>query len=413
MYRFISIFIFTLGVQFCFGQYDTIELKNPSFEDSPRRGGYDLFGYPTAPPAGWFDCGLSEFPNETPPDIHPVDFWEVERQAQDGYTYLGMVVRDVDSWEAVSQRLESPVKSGGCYKFSIYLSRSDRYVSLSQEQNRIDNYTTPTVLRIWGGNGICGRKSLLAESDPVTNFQWEKYEIEFKSDKDYNYITFEAFYKTPTLFAYNGHILIDHASALYQVSCPGEEVISQEETIEETTEEKDEVLVEKAEPIQKKVDVKKSEEKEAEFAEESPAKEKIEKTENTPATKYMTELDRKKIKKGQTIRIQNLYFKADTSTISSKSFSVLNEVYEFLDKNEDIVVEIGGHTNGLPEPDYCDKLSLERAKAVADYLIEKGIAQDRLEYKGYGKRKPVASNKSKIGRQKNQRVEIKILSLDS
>ena len=84
---------------------------------------------------------------------------------------------------------------------------------------------------------------------------------------------------------------------------------------------------------------------------------------------------------------------------------------KFLDTNEDIVIEIGGHTNGLPEHDYCDRLSTARAQSVAQYLYEKGIPVDRIGYKGYGKRKPVATNSTVDGRRKNQRVEIKIVAL--
>ncbi|MGB1121726.1 MAG: OmpA family protein, partial [Saprospiraceae bacterium] len=58
----------------------------------------------------------------------------------------------------------------------------------------------------------------------------------------------------------------------------------------------------------------------------------------------------------------------------------------------------------------CDRLSTSRAKAVVNYLTNKGIAPSRLSYKGYGKRKPITTNETKAGRAKNQRVEIKITS---
>jgi outer membrane protein OmpA-like peptidoglycan-associated protein len=138
------------------------------------------------------------------------------------------------------------------------------------------------------------------------------------------------------------------------------------------------------------------------------------KTEDSIAKKQriLVELDRKKIKKDQIIRINQLYFKADSSSIEEKSFAVLNEIYEFLAGNPDVVVEIGGHTNGIPTHEYCDKLSTARAKAVADYLVNKGIMSNRLQYRGYGKRIPIESNQTVMGRQKNQRVEIKILSFN-
>jgi outer membrane protein OmpA-like peptidoglycan-associated protein len=128
--------------------------------------------------------------------------------------------------------------------------------------------------------------------------------------------------------------------------------------------------------------------------------------------KILKELDKDKIREGQTIRIDKLYFKADSSSITEQSYPVLDEIYEFLVENPSVVVEIGGHTNGIPSPEYCDKLSTERAKAVADYLILKGIDPERLKYKGYGKRQPIDTNRTAAGRKRNQRVEIKILSLN-
>jgi outer membrane protein OmpA-like peptidoglycan-associated protein len=55
-------------------------------------------------------------------------------------------------------------------------------------------------------------------------------------------------------------------------------------------------------------------------------------------------------------------------------------------------------------------LSSARAKAVADYLIAKGISRERIQYRGYGKRQPIDTNETPEGRRRNQRVEIKIIS---
>ena len=128
--------------------------------------------------------------------------------------------------------------------------------------------------------------------------------------------------------------------------------------------------------------------------------------------KVIADLDRKKISIGQTLQINQLYFDADSSMINSQSFAVLNEIYEFLASNTDVVVEIGGHTNGIPPHEYCDRLSSARAKNVAEYLISKGIPASQVQYKGYGKRVPLASNDTAAGRLKNQRVELKIISMN-
>ncbi len=127
--------------------------------------------------------------------------------------------------------------------------------------------------------------------------------------------------------------------------------------------------------------------------------------------KIMSELDKDLMVVGKTLEIKNLYFKADSTDITEKSKPALDEIYSFLNSNKGIVVEIGGHTNNIPTDEYCDKLSTNRARNVAEYLVNKGIDRNRISYKGYGKRNPIASNKTSAGRKKNQRVEMKILSI--
>ena len=91
----------------------------------------------------------------------------------------------------------------------------------------------------------------------------------------------------------------------------------------------------------------------------------------------------------------------------------MEDVYQFLLHNPDVIVEVGGHTNNIPSEDYCNALSTARAKAVTEYLIQKGVNPAKIQFKGYGKSKPIADNKTASGRLKNQRVELKILSIDS
>ncbi len=129
--------------------------------------------------------------------------------------------------------------------------------------------------------------------------------------------------------------------------------------------------------------------------------------------RILPELDIAKIKVGQTLQINKLYFQADSSSITSESYDVLEEVHEFMEENSKVFIEIGGHTNNQPPDEYCDRLSSSRAQTVAEFLYSKGIGEERISYKGYGKRKPIATNETVVGRRKNQRVEIKILRVES
>lgn len=114
------------------------------------------------------------------------------------------------------------------------------------------------------------------------------------------------------------------------------------------------------------------------------------------------------LQKGQVFRLDKMQFEADSADIVLASANELLVVYQFLQKNEKITIEIGGHTNGLPATAYCDSLSEIRANNARQFLIDKGIAPDRLTAKGYGKRQPIATNATLRGRIQNQRIEIKI-----
>ncbi|MEM8906953.1 MAG: OmpA family protein [Bacteroidota bacterium] len=127
--------------------------------------------------------------------------------------------------------------------------------------------------------------------------------------------------------------------------------------------------------------------------------------------KIIPELNAATLRRGQTIRMKQLFFAADSTVISNTSVPVLNELKDFLKENPNISIEIGGHTNDVPAHEYCDRLSTARAKSVVDYLVKQGVEENRLRFKGYGKRKPLVSNRTAEGRRKNQRVEIKILKL--
>jgi outer membrane protein OmpA-like peptidoglycan-associated protein len=119
------------------------------------------------------------------------------------------------------------------------------------------------------------------------------------------------------------------------------------------------------------------------------------------------------LKAGDAFRLDRLFFKADSDEIETISFTMLNELAQAIKEREDIKkIEIGGFTNSLPPDAYCDQLSASRAKQVYQYLVSKNVDPDRLAYKGYGKRQPIASDETSEGRRQNQRVEIKILDLD-
>jgi outer membrane protein OmpA-like peptidoglycan-associated protein len=390
----IALTVTTVLVTFfaAFSQED-IFLTNPSFEDFPRH---------SAPPKGWTDCG---FPGESPPDVQPSGDFGVYREAMYGKTYLGLVVRDNETWEKVSQRLSTPMQSGQCYEFSLALAKSGYYISKSRLTDNSTNYVTPVKIRIYGGNGLCNESQLLDETGLIDHRQWKEYKFKFKPKNNYSYIIIQAFYKEATLFPYNGNVLVDNASAITPIPCD-EPVPDAPQIIDEPIEP---VIAEVPDPPVNTQPKGQDNQQPAPVTPTptppvvEPAAPKSEKT--------ISGVTRSEMNAGDKIVLNNLYFEADSSRIRSESTTALDELYEFLQTYKDVSIEIGGHTNSYPPDDYCFRLSTARAKAVADYLSAKGVKRDRLKYKGYGKREPIASNDTKAGRNKNQRVEIKILEM--
>jgi len=84
----------------------------------------------------------------------------------------------------------------------------------------------------------------------------------------------------------------------------------------------------------------------------------------------------------------------------------LNEVVNILKADESLFLDIDGHTDAQGADDKNQVLSENRAKAVKDYLVSKGVADSRLTSTGYGETKPVADNASAAGRAKNRRTEM-------
>lgn len=115
------------------------------------------------------------------------------------------------------------------------------------------------------------------------------------------------------------------------------------------------------------------------------------------------------IKVDKPIILENLMFVFDQSTIIPESMASLNNLLQLLTERTDLKVHITGHTDAKGSDEYNMRLSLDRAKAVCDYLIQHGVAQDRLTYDGRGAREPIDTNATELGRQHNRRVEFTIV----
>ena len=105
--------------------------------------------------------------------------------------------------------------------------------------------------------------------------------------------------------------------------------------------------------------------------------------------------------------LEGVNFDTDKSDIKIVYSAKLDEVATVLNNNPDVKIEIQGHTDSDASDAYNQKLSEQRAAAVKAYLVEKGIAADRMTEKGFGETIPVEPNDTEEGKAKNRRVELK------
>ena len=112
---------------------------------------------------------------------------------------------------------------------------------------------------------------------------------------------------------------------------------------------------------------------------------------------------------GHKIRLNNIFFDINKSILRPESYFELNKVYKLMIENPLMEIQIDGHTDNIGSTASNLILSEERAKAVKNYIIKKGIDKNRIISKGFGEEKPIDTNDTEIGKQKNRRVEFTIL----
>jgi outer membrane protein OmpA-like peptidoglycan-associated protein len=108
--------------------------------------------------------------------------------------------------------------------------------------------------------------------------------------------------------------------------------------------------------------------------------------------------------------LKNIFFDSGKSDLKTQSLSELENIRELLTINPSLKVQINGHTDNVGKAVYNKALSLKRAQSVVNYLIQHGIAANRLSAVGFGSEKPLVSNDDEAqGREINRRTEIEII----
>jgi len=107
----------------------------------------------------------------------------------------------------------------------------------------------------------------------------------------------------------------------------------------------------------------------------------------------------------------NITFALNGRNLNSKFYKVLDSVVLVINEFNKTTVMVSGHTDSTGSDAYNQKLSEDRARSVADYLVNKKVVQARLDVAGFGEKYPLATNKTEQGRSLNRRVEITLLPI--
>ncbi|HVA99215.1 MAG TPA: OmpA family protein, partial [Bacteroidia bacterium] len=123
---------------------------------------------------------------------------------------------------------------------------------------------------------------------------------------------------------------------------------------------------------------------------------------------YSLDIPLQPIDTGAVVQLKNVFFETNKYDLKDESRVELGKLIAFLNANPTLKIQLSGHTDNVGKPKDNMILSNNRAKAVYDYLIQHGIAENRLTYRGYGDTKPITTNDTPENRARNRRTEFKV-----
>ena len=106
--------------------------------------------------------------------------------------------------------------------------------------------------------------------------------------------------------------------------------------------------------------------------------------------------------------MDDVLFDFDKSNVKPEAGAILDRLVAFMNENKDKKVNLSGYTDNVGTERYNQGLSERRVASVKDYVVKKGVDGGRVSGQGFGESKPIADNKTREGRAKNRRVEIKV-----
>ena len=122
------------------------------------------------------------------------------------------------------------------------------------------------------------------------------------------------------------------------------------------------------------------------------------------------DVELQRISVGSKVILKNIFFASGKAKLTKSSETELQNLLRLMNDMPSLKIEVSGHTDNVGRASSNKSLSKRRAKAVVDFLVKNGVAEDRMVYEGYGFEQPIASNKTKEGRQQNRRTEFKVIA---
>ncbi|MCG3164496.1 MAG: Lipopolysaccharide assembly protein B [Bacteroidia bacterium] len=124
---------------------------------------------------------------------------------------------------------------------------------------------------------------------------------------------------------------------------------------------------------------------------------------------YQLNVGLQPVKTGEKVILKNIFFETNSFQLKEESTAELQKLLGLMQKNKNLKIEIGGHTDNVGDDKSNQLLSENRAKSVYEYLTTNGIVAERLSYKGFGETTPIATNDTEEGRAQNRRTEFTVI----
>src|SRR6267142_2778071 len=145
-------------------------------------------------------------------------------------------------------------------------------------------------------------------------------------------------------------------------------------------------------------------------AEQARMQADAEQAKNVALLKELADLKGQQTNRGLVLAVGDVLFATGKAEVAAGGLRSIDKLAEFLKKNPTRNLLIEGHTDNTGPEDFNLKLSQQRADAVKDVLVSRGVGADRITTKGYGPKYPVVANDTAAGRQQNRRVEVVVLN---